>query len=191
MLSGEGEINHTDYMSFNPDNNTYYHPMRVGSYVSTMANIPRYFTAIRVINETHGIERKTRQILSLSLIYDFMSLAALQLRDEEVVGNNNMGARQRLTAKVSAYRQNAHFYTDSVFIKAFIAILANIRPAPAHPQDYETVYQPRSTFRRMSAPPTDEQMSDTSDQSEDSSSDDDDTGRMMKILKHPHSHPYQ
>ena len=84
-LPERAEATHSSYMSFSPDSSNYLHPFQVGCYISTMANIPRYFIAIRVIKETPGIDRRTRHILSLSLIYYFMSFASLQLRDEEAI----------------------------------------------------------------------------------------------------------
>ena len=49
FLPEKSDIGPVEYMSFNPDSETYFHPDEPGSYVSTMVNISKYFIAIMVI----------------------------------------------------------------------------------------------------------------------------------------------
>ena len=76
----EGSKNYR-YMNFNPLSDKFYHSDDYGFCQSNMRNVEKYFVAIRYIMEHPDILWRLLRILSLAIIYDFMSFCAQLLRD--------------------------------------------------------------------------------------------------------------
>ena len=153
------------YMTFNPSSSIYYHPDVPGHYQSTMKNIERYFTAAEYVhqNVTHIA---TSDIMNLALVYDFMSYAALNIRDTISSGRTLVQSKNSMKFTLSQYEESPTHSHHGQFHRAFRAIVDNIKTAPP-PPDMQKMIPTQSpiVFSRMSAPQAEDLMSETTTQS--------------------------
>ena len=79
--------------------------------------------------ENPEIPWRLQRILSLTLIYDFMSFCAQTLRDAVMMQADIAQTRANLHSTLKTYRANAEFVDQLVFLNAFNAIIDMIKPA--------------------------------------------------------------
>ena len=73
------------------------------------------------------------RILSLAIIYDFMSFCAQLLRDAVQMQADESQTRANVLFTLNTYRSNAQFLDQIVFYDAFSAVINNIKPMPPAP----------------------------------------------------------
>ena len=164
-LPDKEEATDASYMTFNPSSSIYYHPNVPGHYQSTMKNIERYFTATEYVhqNVTHIV---TSDIMNLAIVYDFMSHAALTIRDTISSSGTVVLSKNSMKFTLSQYEESPTHFHHSQFHRAFRAIVDNIKTAPP-PPDMQKMIPTQSpiVFSRMSVPPLEDMMSETTTQS--------------------------
>ena len=159
----EGSENFS-YMNFNPTSDIYYNSDEPGFYQSNMRSIEKYFIAIRFIMEWPDIPWRLQRILSLTLIFDFMSYCAQLLRDAIMMQADIQQTRSNVLHTLNTYRVNAEYVDQIVFHNAFSAI----NPAPPSQQLYALKTSPiKNTFSRITAANREEHLSETTDHTQD------------------------
>ena len=160
------------YMNFNPLSDKFYHSNDYGFNQSNMRNAEKYFVAIRYIMEHPDIPWR---LLSLAIIYDFMSFCAQLLRDALQMQADESQTRANVAFTLKTYRSNAKFLDQIVFHDAFSAIISNIKPMFPAPQSYALKTSPATTsYSRMSAINREDLHSETTDHTEENDDDNDD-----------------
>ena len=115
------------------------------------------------------------RILSLAIIYDFMSFCAQLLRDALQMQADESQTRANVLFTLNTYRSNAQFLDQIVFHDAFSAIINNIKAMPPTPQSYALQTSPITTsYSRMSAINREDLLSETTDHTEENDDDNDD-----------------
>ena len=171
----EGSENFS-YMNFNPTSDIYYNSDEPGFYQSNMRSIEKYFIAIRFIMEWPDIPWRLQRILSLTLIFDFMSYCAQLLRDAIMMQADIKQTRSNVTHTLNTYRANSEYVDQIVFHNAFSAIIHAIRPAPPSQQLYAYQTSPiKNTFSRMTATNREEHLSETTDHTQHNECSDDES----------------
>ena len=163
------------YMNFNPFFDKFYDFDDYRFYQSNMRNVEKYFVAIRYIMEHPDIPWGLLRILSLAIIYDFMSVCAQLLRDALQMQAEESQTRANVVFTLHTYRSNAHFLDQIVFHDAFSAIISNIKPMSPVPQSYALKTSPITTsYSRMSAINREDLLSETTDHTEENDDENDD-----------------
>ena len=109
------------------------------------------------------------RILSLAIIYDFMSFCAQLLRADKSQTSANV------VFTLNTYRSNAKFLDHRVFHDAFSAIINIIKPMPPASQSYALKASPITiSYSRMSAINREDLLSETTDHTDESDDDNDD-----------------
>ena len=93
--------------------------------------------------ENPEIPWRLQRILSLTLIYDFMSFCAQKFRDAVMMQADVAQTRANLKYTLKTYRANTEFVDQLIFHNAFNAIIDVIKPAPPIPQNYAVRSSPR------------------------------------------------
>ena len=115
------------------------------------------------------------RILSLAIIYDFISFCAQLLRDALQMQADDSQTRANVVFTLNTYRSNAQFLDQIVFHDAFSAIINNIKPMPPAPKSYALQTSPITTsYSRMSAINREDLLSETTDHTEENDDDNDD-----------------
>ena len=126
-----------------------------------MKNIERYFTAAEYIhqNVTHIV---TSDIINLAIVYDFMSYAALTIRDTISSGGTVVQHENSMKFALSQYEESPTHSHHGQFHRAFRAIVDNIKTAPP-PPDMQKMIPTQSpiVFSQMSAPQLEDLLSET------------------------------
>ena len=118
------------------------------------------------------------RILSLAIIYDFMSFCAQLLRDAVQMQADLTQTRANVEFSLKTYRSNIQFVDQVIFHDVFSAIINAIKPIPPVPQSYAMKTSPITTlYSHMSAINREDFLSETTDHTEendDADEDDDD-----------------
>ena len=89
-----------------------------------MKDIERYFTAAEYVHQN-----VTSDIINLAIVYDFMSYAALTIRDTISSGRTVAQSKNSIKFTLSQYEESPTHSHHGQFHRAFRAIVDNIKTA--------------------------------------------------------------
>ena len=156
---------HREYNLFNPSGTIYHAIMKPGSYSSGMKDLIDYYALgakIYLIKE-----RRTRNVLMLGLVYDFMAFVSHRIRDTTNSRIKLRAHRLVFAERLREITQDKSYEHLFMLTRIFLAILGSIRPPPYTHQDMEpqtvrpydrmiaSQYQTESEYESLSAAESD------------------------------------
>jgi hypothetical protein len=161
---------------FDPTGMEYHHAGNPGCYSSNMTGIPDYVLVIKHLGEAFD-DAYVKDLLLLTMYYDFMSYLALTYAQSNRVGLSLLQARTTVVLQLQSLLQLTDLADYQDIIRVMVIIAKQMLPAPPPPPAPPSVRQARvSRFSCavMSAPPDGYVLSSSSDTSEYEEEEEDD-----------------
>jgi hypothetical protein len=158
----------TRHTRFDPTGMEYRHAGNPGCYSSNMTGIPDYVLLVKHLGEAFD-DAYAKDLLLLTMYYDFMSYLALTYAQSIRVGLALLQARTTVVLQLQSLLQLTDLADYQDIIRTMVIIAKQMLPAPPPPPVPPPVQQPRvSRFSCavMSAPPDGYVLPSSSDTSE-------------------------
>ena len=143
------------FSTFDPSNMKYIHPGNPGSYASNMDGVPAYVIAFRNLEEAF-VDAYIRDLLLLTMYYDFMAFLAVAYAKSMAVGFTLLQARTTIVSQLNNLLELTDLAGYNNIIKIMLVIAKQMRPAPPAPRIRNPGPPPRTPHLScavMSAPP--------------------------------------
>ena len=121
-----------DFMDFNSMHPTYFLPSQQGYYGSTVSSIATYMLIISKMSETR-YSADVREMLLLTMIYDFMAYAFQQNRVSIDSGILLPEARRMMIHSIRAYKGTATYASYTYLINVLISFARASEASPSRP----------------------------------------------------------